>query len=59
MESAQEGKEDCSGVLTRSSVERFDHKEERCFGCDEPACTAGLHNASINDIDMKVHRCAI
>ena len=40
-------------------VPRVDLKEAKCFLCDEPAGSAGLHNASTYDIDMKVRKCAM
>ena len=48
-----------SVMRTCSSHGRVDLKEASCFLCDEPAGTAGLHNASTYDIDMKVRRCAM
>ena len=53
--------EGCSkslGVQTRSSHSIVDLKEATCFFCDEPAGSAGLHNASTYDIDKKVCQCA-
>ncbi len=44
-EGIQEGGSE-SAMRTRSSHGRVDLKEARCFLCDEPAGTAGLHNAS-------------
>ena len=48
-----------SVMRTRSSHGRVDLKEASCFLCDEPAGTAGLHNASTYNINMKVRRCAM
>ena len=46
-------------MQTHSRHERVDLKEAKCFLCDEPAGSAGLHNASTYDIDMKVRKCAM
>ena len=63
MESLQEEKcqqKEVSAIMqTCSSHERVDLKEAKCFLCDEPAGSAGLHNASTYDIDMKVRKCAM
>ena len=34
-------------------------KDDKCFLCNKPARFEDLHSASIYDIDVKVHRCAI
>ena len=48
-----------SAMQTRSSHEIVDLKEAKCFLCDEAAGSAGLHNASTYDIDMRVRKCAM
>ena len=44
---------------THSSHSSIDLKDDKCFFCNKPAGSEGLHNASIYDIDAKVRRCAI
>ena len=34
-------------------------KDDKCFLCDNPGGSEGLHNASIYNIDAKVRKCAI
>ena len=58
-EKCEEQDEVKESMQTRSSHGRIDLKEARCFFCDEPAGSAGLHNASTYDIDMKVRKCAM
>ena len=48
-----------STVHTRSSHSSVDLKDNKCFLCNKPAGSEGLHNASTYDIDAKVRRCAI
>ena len=50
-------KTDIRSVHTRSSQGGIDLTESKCFLCEEPAGSAGLHNVSINDTDAKVRRC--
>jgi hypothetical protein len=52
-------KEVGTAMRTRSSHERVGLKEAKCFLCDEPAGSAGLHSASTYDIDIKVRKCAM
>ena len=42
---------------TCSSHSSIDLKDDKFFLCNKPAESEALHNASIYDIDMKVHRC--
>ena len=46
-------------MQTRSSYERVELDEEKCFLCEEPASFACLHSDSIYDIDRKVNKCAL
>ena len=55
----REGEYTRSWVMRTSSSHGRVDKEASCFLCDEPAGTAGLHNASTYDIDTKVRRCAM
>ena len=48
-----------SAVHTCSSHSSIDLKDDKCFLCNKPAGSEGLHNASTYDIDAKVRRCAI
>jgi len=48
-----------SVVHTRSSHGSLDLKDDKCFLCEMPAGSEGLHNASTYDVDTKVLRCAI
>lgn len=48
-----------SSVHTRSNQSTVDHTKDKCFFCNEPAGSEGLHNASTYDIDAKVRRCAL
>lgn len=59
IEEEKEGTSTSLCMHTRSSHSRVDLKEAKCFLCDEPAGSAGLHNASTYDIDMKVRKCAM
>ena len=51
-------KTDIRGVYTRLSQGGIDLTESKCFLCEEPAGSAGLHNVSTYDTDAKVWRCA-
>ena len=44
---------------TRSSHSSIDLKDDKCFLCNKPAVSEGLHNASTYNIDAKVRRCTI
>ena len=46
-------------VHTRSSHRSIDLKDDKCFLCDNPGGSEGLHNASTYNIDAKVRKCAI
>ncbi|MGH0137981.1 UNVERIFIED_CONTAM: hypothetical protein FKN15_068919 [Acipenser sinensis] len=48
-----------SAVHTLSKHGNIDLTEPICFLCDEPAGSAGLYQASTNDIDLKFQRCAM